>query len=114
MLKLCDVMYSVSVCVCVCKNLYAFKFETAVNVVIVLIKQPIVMFMTTIKMKNEMRRKAQCQRFILLQSLTDITDKLVDVWFLQQAQLTHTGEGVEGLVDDKLLSIAQALLQQRL
>lgn len=33
---------------------------------------------------------------------------------LQQAQLAHAGEGVEGFIDDKLLSITQALLQERL
>lgn len=46
--------------------------------------------------------------------VTDVADELVDVRLLQQPQLAHAGEGVESLVDDKLLSVAQTLLEQRL
>lgn len=46
--------------------------------------------------------------------LTDVTDKLVDMRFLQQTQLTHAGERVKSFVDDELLSVAQTLLEERL
>lgn len=63
-------------------------------------------------MKKKKKKRNECLIWVL--SLTDVTDKLVDVRFLQKAQLAHAREGVEGLVDDKLLGVAQALLQQRL
>lgn len=47
-------------------------------------------------------------------TLTNIIDKLVDMRFLQQAQLTHTGESIESFIDDKLLGVTQTLLQERL
>lgn len=43
-------------------------------------------------------------------SLTDVTNKLIDVWFLQQSQLAHAGQGIESFINDKLLHITQALL----
>lgn len=46
--------------------------------------------------------------------VTNVADKLVDVRLLQQPQLAHAGEGVESLVDDKLLGVTQTLLEQRL
>lgn len=45
---------------------------------------------------------------------TDVTDKLVDVWFLQQSQLTHARECVQGFVDNKFLGVTQALLEEGL
>ena len=45
---------------------------------------------------------------------TDVTDELVDVRLLQQAQLAHAGQRVERLVDHKLLRVTQTLLQQGL
>lgn len=46
--------------------------------------------------------------------LTDVTDKLVDVRFLQQSQLTHARERVQSFVDDKFLGVTQALLEEGL
>lgn len=51
---------------------------------------------------------------VSLCKLTDVTDELVDVRFLQQTQLTHAGERVESFIDDELLGVAQALLEERL
>lgn len=49
-----------------------------------------------------------------MRCLTDVADELVDVRFLQQAQLTHAGERVERFVDDELLHVAQTLLEEGL
>lgn len=46
--------------------------------------------------------------------LTDVADKLVDVRFLQQTQLTHAGESVQSFIDDELLGVAQTLLEEGL
>ncbi len=46
--------------------------------------------------------------------LTNVTDKLIDVRFLQQTQMAHAGESVESFVDDKLLSVTQTLLEEGL
>lgn len=46
--------------------------------------------------------------------VTDVADKLVDVRFLQQSQLTHACERVQSFVDDKFLRVTQALLEEGL
>lgn len=46
--------------------------------------------------------------------LTDVADKLVDVRFLQQTQLTHAGESIQSFIDDELLRVTQTLLEEGL
>lgn len=46
--------------------------------------------------------------------LTDITSKLINMGLLQQPQLAHARESIEGFINDKFFSITETLLKQRL